>query len=830
MSYAPSQTVRRSTKLTLVRKLLFSGVACIAFIFAVEGILWLVGTETVLEREDPFRGFSRLVSVFELNGDVFRTRQPKGYRTFNDQSFLARKPVDTVRIFCLGGSSAYGFPWDAQVAFPAILADVLSAAYPDQRFEAVNVAGMSYAMHRLRIVANEIMSYEPDMIIIYSGHNEFVETDFFRQLKHRSRQRQWLEHSLARSRFYSSIQLLLNFQNKSDRPTDQERFEMFVRREPATFTKYQKQEIAAGFRNGLESIVRMAHERGVKVLLATVPCNLRHWRPEESIIGRQIDRKKGRHWSAAQHSGKRHLEAGRWIEAIRDLESALSIAPNYAQSHYLIAQAFEGREQWDEARQAYERACDLDASPNRRISAINEAVRSVTRAEQTLFVDVDRIFVENSEYGLVGFNLIEDYVHPTQEGHQLIAWHMWLAIDQTGWLGPPLHPQRVFFDEAVANRSIDVSHRTAQVLYNQGVVFAKQGHETRALDTYRRALSVNPNHEAVLFNLGGMLYARNELDEAKSLLEKLLRIDPEYDDARKLYGSVLLGQGQVDDAMTQLRQVVQRKPEDAKTYYTLGTALNSQGKINEAIEQFRRAIELEPDLVRAHNNMAGALQSQGKYQEAIQHYQQILRVQPDDAKALYNMAGAWNLVGKIDEAIESYRRAIEAEPDYAKAHHQLGVMLCRQGKFQLAIHHLGQAIAADPDVASMYYQFGVCQAIAGSPAKARQPFRQAIALEPNWPEPYYGLARILATHPDETVRQPQEAIKLSERAVRLTKHQNPLMLDTLASSYAVAGRFDEAIKTAQQALAIASSAQSDRLADQIRSKLELYRHGKPFLE
>ena len=59
---------------------------------------------------------------------------------------------------------------------------------------------------------------------------------------------------------------------------------------------------------------------------------------------------------------------------------------------------------------------------------------------------------------------------------------------------------------------------------------------------------------------------------------------------------------------------------------------------------------------------------------------------------------------------------------------------------------------------------------------------------------------------------------------------NPLMLDTLAAAYAAASRFDEAIQIAQQALAVGSSAQAGDLADQIQSKLDLYRQGQPFVE
>jgi len=172
--------------LALGKKILFA-VLLVAVCFAgLEVVLWAAGVELLVDREDPFRGFSGLINVFEPQGNVYRTRLPQPGGTFNDQSFLATKPAQDVRIFTLGGSSSYGFPWSAPVAFTAILGEVLSAAHPQRTIEAINASGVSYAMHRLNIVAEELFRCAPDIFIIYSGHNEFIEPEFFEALKRRS--------------------------------------------------------------------------------------------------------------------------------------------------------------------------------------------------------------------------------------------------------------------------------------------------------------------------------------------------------------------------------------------------------------------------------------------------------------------------------------------------------------------------------------------------------------------------------------------------------------------------------------------------------------------
>ena len=231
--------------ITRSKQLIFAALVWVAFFLALESLLWIAGVETVLEREDPSRGFSGLVSVFERDGETFRTRPVAApYRTFNDQSFLAEKPAKGLRIFALGGSSAYGYPWGAPVAFTAILGDVLATALPDRRVEAINVSGISYAIHRLRFVAAEIMEYEPDLLIVYSGHNEFVEPAFYEALKRRSDEWNRARHALSGSRVYSLLRSLLDRSRNRERSAS-ERFETHVRRnETVVYSAPEKRAIA----------------------------------------------------------------------------------------------------------------------------------------------------------------------------------------------------------------------------------------------------------------------------------------------------------------------------------------------------------------------------------------------------------------------------------------------------------------------------------------------------------------------------------------------------------------------------------------------------------
>ena len=135
-----------------------SSAACAASVlFALaELALLLVGVEPLIAERDPFLGFSASMRVFEESeGNGRIATSPRASRSsFNAQSFLARKPANGLRIFTLGGSSAYGYPWGESVAFARLLGEALADALPDRSVEAINASGMSYASHRLRILAN----------------------------------------------------------------------------------------------------------------------------------------------------------------------------------------------------------------------------------------------------------------------------------------------------------------------------------------------------------------------------------------------------------------------------------------------------------------------------------------------------------------------------------------------------------------------------------------------------------------------------------------------------------------------------------------------------
>jgi tetratricopeptide (TPR) repeat protein len=255
-------------------------------------------------------------------------------------------------------------------------------------------------------------------------------------------------------------------------------------------------------------------------------------------------------------------------------------------------------------------------------------------------------------------------------------------------------------------------------------------------------------------------------------------------------GRALVDAGRVPEAIERLEDAIRRDPDFAQSHLNLGVALAKAGRLPEAIGCYQRALELRSDSPEAQNNLGNALARSGRASEAVGHYQQALRLKPDFADAYHNLGCALCELGRFDAAAASFEEALGWEPRDARTCHDLAGALTRLGRVREAIARYDQALQQDPgDVASAV-----------------------------------NLAWLLATRPEGDVGQ---ALSLAERACRETDGRSPECLDVLATAYASAGRYPEAVRAAERAVELASAAGRTALARQIEARLKLYRSRQP---
>ena len=261
-------------------------------------------------------------------------------------------------------------------------------------------------------------------------------------------------------------------------------------------------------------------------------------------------------------------------------------------------------------------------------------------------------------------------------------------------------------------------------------------------------------------------------------------------------GNVLLQKGRVDEAAAQYRMALQINPNCVESCYNLGNALVQKGQADEAIAWCQRALEIKPDSLEAHGNLGNALFQKGRLDDAITQYQEVLQILPGSAKACCNLGNALLQKGCLDAAIAAYRRALGMDPGYADARNNLN--------YALALRQRAETMLAQ------------C--------------KSALQIRPDAVDALNNLAWLLATSPDAHVRDGVQAVQYAERARALTHDKVTLVIGTLAAAYAEAGRFDDAVATAEKACALAQAKGEPDLLQKNRELLALYRARQPYRE
>jgi tetratricopeptide (TPR) repeat protein len=251
---------------------------------------------------------------------------------------------------------------------------------------------------------------------------------------------------------------------------------------------------------------------------------------------------------------------------------------------------------------------------------------------------------------------------------------------------------------------------------------------------------------------------------------------------------------------------------------------------NNSITLFTHATLVTQNNYIAHYNRGVAYCKLGRELEAIEDFSQTIKVDPEHAKARYSRGVAYDKLGRKLEAIEDFGQALRIDPHYAKAHNNRGVVYRKLGRRDEAMEDFRQAIKIDPDLAEAHYDLANGLAGQGNYDEAASQYHEALKLKSDWPDCMSNLALLIATKPEIKDRDTSEAIRLAGGACKLTNYKDPAYLGTLAAAQASAGRFSEAVDTANKALSLADAANQPQLKNTIGRHLSLYKQGKDCIE
>lgn len=346
---------------------------------------------------------------------------------------------------------------------------------------------------------------------------------------------------------------------------------------------------------------------------------------------------------------------------------------------------------------------------------------------------------------------------------------------------------------------------------------------------WSHAVAINPESAIAQYNLAGAFLDEKDPRLALPHLETALRIQPDYIDAIVNLGYTLNQLGHSKQAIDHCRKAIDRFPGQPSLYVTLAVALETEGKQREATEILRKAVELKPDHPGAQFNLGLLLYRQHEFTKAVDPIATVLRHQPDDADALHLLGCNYRELGKPQEALDYLARAAELKPTPTFLN-DLGMSYLALGDLAHAETPFEQALEMEPRNVLAAAKLGGISVRKGAWKRAVRFYKQALETNPDSPAVLNDLAWVLATAPDEEVRNPQASVDAARRATALSGGNDPAFLDTLAAAYASAGDFDRAVQTAGKGCTIARKAGKEALAKDIETRLVLYKKEHAFIE
>ncbi len=295
-------------------------------------------------------------------------------------------------------------------------------------------------------------------------------------------------------------------------------------------------------------------------------------------------------------------------------------------------------------------------------------------------------------------------------------------------------------------------------------------------------------------------------------------------------GYALAEQGQHDKAIAYYKAVLRSHPRgDATVWNNLGASLAATGKLEEAIDAFQNAVKLDPSMGDAHENLGLALARKGRLQESLIHFRDAARLEPENVKVHNTYAVMLGAAGRIDEAMQEFQIALRMAPDSAATHANFANLLAKQHARDEAMAHYSEALRLNPAFVEAHYYIASLLLEEGRTEDAAAHCIAALQIKADYVPAMVSLAWIYATDRGKAATQnAAEAVRLAEQACQISGRKQSGPLDTLAAAYANAGRFEEAVKTGEEAFSIAKAAGENDFADSIRARIALYKKGLPF--
>ena len=686
---------KQQVDISLRKKTIFSLVAVLGIWLLVELVLVVCGLGSVEGIDDPFVGFNAGTSLFvesEIDGQDWMRTAPGKQVWFNDQRFPRIKGANTKRVFCLGGSTTFGRPFDDSTAFSGWLRELFPLVDPETQWEIVNAGGVSYASYRVANVMEELCHYDPDLFIVFTGHNEFLERRTYAGLI----DEEWNEerviarvrHTLQASRLFNLLEKWMRPENgflleaKDELPAEVDE----ILNHSAGPKDYERDDqwqnnVLTHLKVNLGRMIQMARTVDAEILFVSPASNLRSCLPFKSVSGVVTAAEPYRAIKGTQPASpiaenvsldranlRSLVSSGNIAAALEQIDRGIEVDSRNADLLFFKGRCLFEMGEFDAAREAFLRAVDEDVCPLRATGAIRRSVIEICAANRAVCVDFDSILGEQSQeqYGhrCFGDEYFLDHVHPTVDAHGLLARSIIEQLQRSGWL----------VGQAVSTEMVDSVSRA---------VVSK-------IDLERQAIAFR--------NLAKVLHWAGKFEEAIPKAVDATRLLPDDLESYYVMADCLRQLGRNDEAYLAYQQLF-AKGEYGRAYLPFGELLMELGRFDRAVE-FLFMATLAPDLdhrVRAFYDLGYSHLQVEEYELALEALTECDRLASGEPGTIALMGEACFALGQLDKAEARFLQVIELGGDLFYANRRLAEICLETERPEAAKVYAKECLRLSPE-------------------------------------------------------------------------------------------------------------------------------------